>query len=91
MTTTNSKLGDKVSGIYFDVPFTGIIVSVDSTGWCHVKCEPISVMGSVRTSISLSPSDRVRNPLTIVEAGPELVDGDVGNILDHYFLRARVA
>jgi hypothetical protein len=76
--TQTTKLGDIVSGIYFDVPFTGKLVSFTSSG-CQIDCKasPITVMGQVRDGVWLSNSDRVRNPLRVVESGPQLSDDDV--------------
>lgn len=47
------RLGSRVTGKYYDVPFTGVLTGVDS-GY-YVDIFPITINGTVRTSLFLRP------------------------------------
>ena len=70
------KLGDTVSGRYDGVPFVGVLVSFDSSGYAYVDLnEPVVVYGRTRDSLAFGPWER--DALKLVASGPELAAEDV--------------
>jgi len=73
------KLGDIVSGEYYDVPFTGLLVSFDGSGNLYVRVNPrVVVFGIERDEVMIDSYGR--KGLKLVNEGPALQDEDVKSL-----------
>lgn len=72
---TTFHLGDTVRGVYFGVPFTGILSSYDGSGYLYVRfpapfVEPV-VYGIRRDGIGIHPDSEERDSLRLVSRPAE--------------------
>lgn len=91
------RLGDRVSGVYWDKSFAGVIAGF-SGAYVSIDLDTPTAWGSAEESGEIPPRtglalDR-RDPsvrLTVTAEGPALEDNDVEFFQGHVFLRTGVA
>ena len=71
MNSAGLQLGDKVSGTYYGVAYTGVLSGYDGSGYLYVRLDaPIVVCGRERATIAIAPRSPERTSLTLVSRPP---------------------
>lgn len=88
-TESSLRLGDKVSGIYYDTAFVGTITGFDCSGGIMIDFDtPIYIAHSGNPHRdSCYISDRRRAALKVIERASNLTDRDVIDWQGHCWLR----
>jgi len=87
---TTLRLGDKVSGSYHDVPFTGVVAGFAGSSIHLDIIGRFEYLGTVRDGLWLRSDERADAGIRVLER-QELNEGDVGEFQGHVFLRTKAA